>query len=1164
MIAPVEEGIVDLAWPAVEDLVGPWGWDVADKLVTKGFCIVHSGLADEVRRDAAEAVRTLTGWKRFVQEFESDYLGRDAQGKVTWLESDSPEREAASGLAACDRLLTATAMALEPLSQAMFGFGMIGRTDSLVRAPFGGRDEEDSIFQEREVLDDKEVHVKGRVEEHLKFVKQRCIGLLFVIRGGQGTITFHRKGDEVGTVLCKEGQLIIFRHDRLGFTYASGGPEDLVLQAWLLAEGQGTMLQQYDGPIEQYDQALGLASGPPAPIYGMTGKSVSLMSMDCMLAMNGLGPEWFMAALVAGSDGGRHLSPLRWDPDAYYIADKELAFGKYYSNHGGFVLEETCLAFDHKFFGYAEEDIYDMDPCQRNSLEVGYNTLYKAGWNRKTLNGANIGSYFGNCGTDWQGMKLNPMFNQITTQTFTGTNAHMTAVRLNYVFGMRGPNSTSDTACSSSLVATGSAHNALRRVEPDQMRVSNNAFIDWALCVGTNGLWGPMSWIGLCGPRMLSSKGRCFTFDHSADGFGRGEGTSAISLHVTEKEPSGRLAMLCGTCINQDGRSASMTAPHGPSQQECLRASMREANIVPGDVRVAELHGTGTALGDPIEVGALRGVMKNRSLPICKTSAKSNLEHGEANAGMAGLLKCFNILMHGICPCNIHLKDLNPHIDTNSYPVLFGDESIDLGTSSGYAGVSSFGFGGTNARADLWAKATTGPRKTGTLDENKLDYITVRCVKCMGWMDHVGSLALPSAPPKPPSGRFKAFCIREEGANYDICSKCFKGTHTFGTPPTESSMPKGKIYITGSWDGYSSQELVEQAQDGKYHFFPRLGETRMESFYFLLEKNEGFAIFPAIKRAGAEIRTVGPAIREEDHAWLIDGRDEEWPEGALLHITLSANPDNGFRQVAWERWPEEEGSTEFQSFQHGYFIRGSWTANQFIPMTKLPGQRYAFEYHLRIGINGQETFQFARDGDLGQLVYPATPSTSRPGVPVRGPDHLGKGCEWLVQGQRGQTFTIRLEVRDAHITVAVVSQAGTRRWESVEGRARKRFSVSGSWTSECMPMQADPENPDVYRLRMQAHNEVEDFQIFLDEDPRRAFYPEVGGFPCGSVFVSGPDGEGSNERFTMEGEADTTYEIVLDFKSEDRRKIVTWMPLMPNGIPTLPWSPEAKFGFLGE
>merc|ERR1712151_959345 len=146
-------------------------------------------------------------------------------------------------------------------------------------------------------------------------------------------------------------------------------------------------------------------------------------------------------------------------------------------------------------------------------------------------------------------------------------------------------------------------------------------------------LIGPMSYISLSGPGMLTSNGRCFTFDHSADGFARGEGFGSIKLKRCEDDVDSmnRLAILIGCCVNQDGRSASMTAPHGPSQQEVIRNSMREGGLLASMITIAECHGTGTALGDPIEVGALRGVMRgDRPIPILKTSAKSNIGHLEA------------------------------------------------------------------------------------------------------------------------------------------------------------------------------------------------------------------------------------------------------------------------------------------------------------------------------------------------------------------------------------------------------------------------------------------------------------------------------------------------------------------------------------------------------
>lgn len=1157
-----EDGGFDFVWPFANELLEGFGWDIAEKLVTQGFCIVQCTVDPSSLQVAAGEVGNLAGWKCFVEEFETAYLGRHAQGKATWLSPDNFDEETPSGLELCDRILSQAAAVLEPLTQAMFGFGAIGRTDGIVMAPFSNGSEEESLRKEREVLDDVQIHAKGRVEEHLKFVQQQKIGMHFFLRGEDHVMVLHPRGETDIELNCGSGKLLLFRQDRCGFTYRPCN-EALVLQAWLLSEGQGTMLQEFDGPIEQYDKALGLENGPTAPIYGMTGKSVSLMSMDCMLAINGLGPEFYWAALVAGGDGGRHLSPTRWDPDAYFIADKDQAFGKYYSNHGGFVLEETCLSFDNDFFGFKEEEVYNLDPCQRNTMEIGYNCLHKAGWSRKSLAGAQIGVYAGNCGTDWAGVRLNPMWNPVNENTYFGTNAHVANVRLSYIFGMRGPTSTSDTACSSSLVALGSAHNALRRVETDQMRVSSNTHIDWALVVGTNGLWGPFSWIGLSGPRMLSSKGRCFTFDGSADGFARGEGTSGITLSITDKDHSNRLAMVCGTCINQDGRSASMTAPHGPSQQECLRGSMREAKIVPGDVRVAELHGTGTALGDPIEVGALRGVMKQRDIPILKTSAKSNLEHGEANAGMAGLIKCFVLLIHGSCPPNIHLSSLNPHIDASDYKVQFVDDLTDLGASSGFAGVSSFGFGGTNARADLWAKATVGHHKTGKLDENKLDYITVRCSKCLGWMDHIGAQAIATLPPKPHdgAGRVKAWCIREEGAGYHMCSMCFSGGYQFGTPPNESAMPNGNLYITGTWNGWTTQDHVEQSPDGTYHYVARLGDTRMERFYFLLEKNEAFAIYPSSPNAGMEIRTVGPKHREPGHCWLIDGRDDRWAVGTFVHITLFAEPENGFRKVKWEFvLNEEQQPANLPSYRHRYFIRGSWTSGQLVPMDAVVGEPCTFEYMTRFGVTGWETFQFVRDNDPNQIIYPAHSRANAFGVPVRGPDGLGHGREWAMNGSQGDPLNIRLLVKDGHIVVTARSPSGKRSWESVDGRSRNNFSVSGSWSEKCIPMQTDPDIPDVYRVRMRMVNTIEEFQILVDEDACRAFHPEVGGFPCGVAFVSGPDNGGSNSYFAIDGEEGACFDITLDLKCEDKRWIVSWTPVSDDGLPLIPWSPESKYG----
>ncbi|CAE7438131.1 ppsC [Symbiodinium sp. KB8] len=243
----------------------------------------------------------------------------------------------------------------------------------------------------------------------------------------------------------------------------------------------------------------------------------------------------------------------------------------------------------------------------------------------------------------------------------------------------------------------------------DQQTPNITTDLKHGLVIGSNLLLGPGGYISLSGPGMLTHQGRCFTFDNSADGFARGEGVGSVKLKVCEDsvEASGRVAMLIGCSVNQDGRSASMTAPHGPSQQEVIRQSMREAGLSPNSITIAECHGTGTALGDPIEIGALRGVMRaDRARPILKTSSKTNLGHLEAGAGMAGLIKCICMLNYSSGAPNIHLLVLNPHLDVAGYPVYFESELLDYGSElrerDPFASLRFPGRRGTNARADVW------------------------------------------------------------------------------------------------------------------------------------------------------------------------------------------------------------------------------------------------------------------------------------------------------------------------------------------------------------------------------------------------------------------------------------------------------------------------------
>jgi len=322
----------------------------------------------------------------------------------------------------------------------------------------------------------------------------------------------------------------------------------------------------------------------------------------------------------------------------------------------------------------------------------------------------------------------------------------------------------------------------------------------------------------------------------------------------------------------------------------------------------------------------------------------------------------------------------------------------------------------------------------------------------------------------------------------------------------------------------------------------------------MLEQNENFSFYPACKRAGMNIRTEGPCALKEGHAWLLDARDVQWPEGTLVHITMAPDMRNGTRKVTWENVPEDSGPSEFQTYQHTYFIVGSWTSHRMFDMTPVPGERGVHEYTFRIGPSGTEHFQIVRDGDPEQVFYPAYPRAQRSSVPVRGPDHLGARKFWVVSGEQGELTTVRIQVQNGHVLVeASTRSGGTRKWESVDGRNRKSFFVTGSWLPGFVPMEGD--GFDVYKLQMtMTSRESEEFQIVMDEDTGRAYYPENGGYASGQLFVCGPDADGYGKNFRITGLEGMVFEIVLNLRAVDRRKIVTWRSVAEEGMAALPWS----------
>ena len=391
------------------------------------------------------------------------------------------------------------------------------------------------------------------------------------------------------------------------------------------------------------------------------------MSLDCRFPGGANNPELFWLNLQSGEDGIDFIPQDRWDWQAYYGKDEAIK-GKMYVNQGGFIGDVS--QFDASYFQLSPKEVQLLDPQHRLLLEVSHGALERGGLDSSELKGSRTGVFVGLCSHDY--MKLIADSSSLDHQTIyspTG-NAHSTASgRLSYYFGFEGPNMVVDTACSSSLVSVHLACQSLRLNE-----------CDMALAAGVNVMLSPETTVSFCQGQMLSPDGRCKTFDAKADGYVRSEGCGVVVLkRLSDAKQSGDkiLAVIKGSAVNQDGASSGLTVPNGPSQQRVIKAALDQAQLRPEDINFIEAHGTGTSLGDPIEVGALNQVFEGRDEEnrLYLGSVKSSIGHLEAAAGIAGLIKMTLMLEHQMQISNLHFETLNPNIEIEGSHIHISTES---------------------------------------------------------------------------------------------------------------------------------------------------------------------------------------------------------------------------------------------------------------------------------------------------------------------------------------------------------------------------------------------------------------------------------------------------------------------------------------------------------
>ncbi|RQS14591.1 SDR family NAD(P)-dependent oxidoreductase [Burkholderia sp. Bp9002] len=439
-----------------------------------------------------------------------------------------------------------------------------------------------------------------------------------------------------------------------------------------------------------------------APVDRHVGeRDIAIVGVSCTLPGGCQSPDDFWRLLSDGRNPVSDISP-RWGPPSFAPGggrDTNAPSGPF----GAAVIDGIDL-FDARLFGITPVEARWMDPQQRLALELAWRCFESHGLRRSDVRGRNVGVYVGVGANEYQ--PLTRAMTEGREYQATGNALNVVAGRVAYHFGLHGPAMSIDTACSSSLVALHQAVAALRQGE-----------CELALTGGVNLLLAQDTFETLTRAKMLSARWRCATFDEQADGYVRGEGGVMFLLKRLSdalRDGDDIRAVIKGSAINQDGRSASLTAPHGASQVDVMRRALRDANLRGQDIDWVEAHGTGTPLGDPIEWRSIDEVYGKDSPALPIGAVKSNVGHLEAASGAVGLLKIVLALAHETIPANLHFDRMNPHIGAldaarcDVAAVAAPWRRRNAGRPR-RAALNAFGFSGTNAHLVIEEAPERGP-----------------------------------------------------------------------------------------------------------------------------------------------------------------------------------------------------------------------------------------------------------------------------------------------------------------------------------------------------------------------------------------------------------------------------------------------------------------------
>lgn len=423
----------------------------------------------------------------------------------------------------------------------------------------------------------------------------------------------------------------------------------------------------------------------------MENDKIAIIGMSCRFPAGSNNIDAFWDTLMTGRDGIVDIPKTRWDVDKYYSEDENEP-GKMYCKKGGF-LDYDINAFDASLFNISPQEAQYLDPQQRLLLELVWEAFENAGMDIAKYYGSETGVYLGISSNEYSLTGLySGDLSKIGPYSLTGGSFSTICGRVSYLFGFEGPCLSVDTACSSGLTALHLACNAVKAGETKM-----------AVVAGVNLLLSPAINVAFSKLHATSKDGISKSFDDSANGYGRAEGGGVLlikKLSDAIRDKDEILGVIAGTGINQDGRSNGLTAPNGASQAKLMKKVLRNAKLKSDDIDYVEMHGTGTPLGDPIEINAVAEIYgANRTRPLKVGSVKSNIGHLEPAAGMASIIKVLLSLRNEVLPANLHFNKPNSYIQWDKLPVKVVDQKTEWAKLDKvrYAAINGFGFGGSNA-----------------------------------------------------------------------------------------------------------------------------------------------------------------------------------------------------------------------------------------------------------------------------------------------------------------------------------------------------------------------------------------------------------------------------------------------------------------------------------